>query len=106
MLGLLLGDLLLAVLELGEGEFLSLDLLEVGLELLEGVLGGNPGEAVDLALADPDPLRAEIPAEAEPVDVDGVCDCLGRSELGGLLCGGYSSPPYYPPRVIPRVREA
>lgn len=70
MLGLLLGDFLLAVFELGEGEFLSLDLLEVSLELLEGVLRGNPGEAVDLALADPDPLAAEIPAEAEAVDVD------------------------------------
>jgi len=49
---------------------------------------------MDLPLADPDPLRAEMPAEGEPVDPDGVCECLGWGEL---LLGGYSSPPLSKP---------
>lgn len=38
---------------------------------------------MDLPLADPDPLGAEMPAEREPVDPDGVCESLGWGELLG-----------------------
>lgn len=66
----LLADLLLKLLDLGECVLLVLDVLEVGLELLECLLGADSLEAMDLALADPDPLAAEMPAEGEPVDLD------------------------------------
>lgn len=36
---------------------------------------------MDLSLPDPDPLRAEMPAEAEAVDPDGVCESLRWGEL-------------------------
>lgn len=53
---------------------------------------------MDLPLADPDPLRAEMPAEREPVDPDGVCESLCRSELLG---SGYDNPSLVVPRAYP-----
>lgn len=50
---------------------------------------------MDLSLPDPDPLAAEMPAEAEPVYPDGVCESL----CWGVLLGGYSSPPLVVPRA-------
>lgn len=52
---------------------------------------------MDLPLADSDPLRAEMPAEAEAVDPDGVCESLRWGEL----LGGYDSPPLVIPRAYP-----
>lgn len=97
-LGLLLGRsldgaVLLEVLDLLEVVLLPLNLLEVSLELLECLGAADPGEAMDLASADPDPLGPKVPAEAEPVDPDGVCDCLSWGEL----LGGYNSPPWSNP---------
>lgn len=93
-----LGGLFPKLLELLEGRLLPRKVLEVALDLLGGVLGGDPLELVDLALADPDPLAAEIPAEGKAVDPVGVCDPLGRSRLDGG--GGNSNPLLSSPKAI------
>lgn len=87
------GELLSELLKLCLAVLFLLDLLVVGLDLGDCLLGGNPLEAMDLALADPDALGAEEPAEALTLDPVGVCYRLGRSELLGL--GG--SDGYCPP---------
>ena len=95
-------ELLLAVLDLSLRKLLSLDFLKVPLELSKGLCGGDSLEAVDLTLSYPNPLRAEVAAEGEAVDSDGICDRLGRSEL---LLGGDSNLPlsFFPiSRPIPR----
>ena len=83
------GDLLLKVLNLLDGVVLSLDLLKVLLEGLKRLLRRDSCEAMDLPLPYPDTLRAKVAAEGEPVDADGVCEGLCRSELLG---GGYLNP--------------